>query len=96
MRLPDSEDRALGVSKGKIETEKEHSLMAKIVLLALALAALTGAPALAQSYDPSVGTGNIVPGSKGGMQSGGYSGQFYNHGPGSRAYGYQSGAYERQ
>jgi hypothetical protein len=33
----------------------------KVLVAAVAFAALVASPALAQSYDPDVGTGNIVP-----------------------------------
>ncbi len=33
----------------------------KKIMLALAFAAVVATPALAQSYDPNVGSGNIVP-----------------------------------
>ncbi|HEV2628203.1 MAG TPA: hypothetical protein VGV41_06130 [Pseudolabrys sp.] len=36
--------------------------MLKTLMIGAALAAMIGAPAMAQSYDPSVGSGNIVRG----------------------------------
>ena len=39
------------------------------------------APAFAQSYDPSVGSGNIVSGAKGGMANRRSSGPLYNFAP---------------
>ena len=53
-----------------------------IALTALSIFLAMSAAAFAQSYDPSVGSGNIVPGPKGGMQSGMSSPQpLYNYAP---------------
>lgn len=53
-----------------------------IVLSALAAFIAITAPAFAQSYDPSVGTGNVVPGPKGGVQSGASLARpLYNYAP---------------
>lgn len=62
--------------------------MKTLIPLALVLTALTAGtlPALAQSYDPGMGSGNIVPGPKGGFQSGTPVGQpLYNYAPLPRA-----------
>lgn len=61
--------------------------MKKLIPIALALGAIaaTVLPASAQSYDPSVGSGNIVSGAKGGLESGrsGMSSRrLYNYAPG--------------
>jgi hypothetical protein len=45
-------------------------------------------PAFAQSYNPSVGSGNVVPGRKGGMQSGTPGRPLYNYAPHYRAHRY--------
>ena len=45
-------------------------LMKLIAIAAFAASVVVSAPSFAQSYDPSAGSGNIVPGPKGGMQSG--------------------------
>ena len=50
----------------------------KLLLTALALSTLVAAPAVAQSYDPDLGSGNIAPGfsSRGGVprfRSGAYA-----------------------
>lgn len=65
--------------------------MKKLIPLALALAAVaaTCEPTFAQSYDPSAGTGNIVPGPKGGFQSGAGSAGLYNFAPMSGAHHYR-------
>jgi hypothetical protein len=56
--------------------------MKRLIPLALALAAIAAmsAPAFAQSYDPGIGSGNIVPGPQGGFQSG-TSPPLYNYAP---------------
>jgi hypothetical protein len=57
----------------------------KLIAFAAIAAVLTmSAPTFAQSYDPSVGTGNIVHGGKGGMETGRSAGPLYNYAPGSR------------
>jgi hypothetical protein len=48
---------------------------------AIAVFIVMNVPAFAQSYDPSAGSGNIVPGPKGGMQSGASSRPLYNYAP---------------
>jgi hypothetical protein len=68
--------------------------MKKLVLVTLALAALTAAPAAAQSYNPAVGSGNIVAGPKGGMETGAASRPLYDYAPMTR--NHHSGRFERQ
>jgi hypothetical protein len=60
--------------------ERNFSVKKLITCVALAAFVTVSAPAFAQSYDPSVGSGNIVPGSKGGMESG-TSRPLYNYAP---------------
>lgn len=48
-----------------------------IAIAAVAAFVAMSAPSIAQSYDPSAGTGNIAPGPKGGMQSGVYRRPLY-------------------
>jgi hypothetical protein len=69
-----------------------------IAALALALAAIAvmSAPTFAQSYNPGVGSGNIVPGPKGGFQSGGGSPQLYNYAPLSGTHHYRTGRARRR
>ena len=62
----------------------------KIILLGAGVAALLASSAMAQSYDPAVGSGNIVPDT-------GYDGPTVNepyYGP-SRAFARESRAYAR-
>lgn len=65
--------------------------MSKLTIVAAALAAFItmNAPAFAQSYDPSAGSGNIVTGPKGGMRSGASSRPLYNYAPLSGLYRYR-------
>lgn len=61
--------------------------MKKLISLAvIAVFVAMSAPAFAQSYDPSVGSGNIVSGRKGGMQSGTTGRHLYNYAPRHRAH----------
>jgi len=60
--------------------------MLKTLMIGAALAAMIGAPAMAQSYDPSVGSGNIVRG-HGHMYSGS---TVPGHRYGSDRYGYDT------
>jgi hypothetical protein len=57
-----------------------------ITLTVLAAFVTMSAPVFAQSYDPSAGTGNIVPGPKGGMQAGTSGPHLYNYAPHHRAH----------
>lgn len=56
--------------------------MIKLIAMTVVAAFIAmSAPAFAQSYDPSVGSGNIVPGPKGGMQSDASPRTLYNFAP---------------
>ncbi len=56
-----------------------------ITCAAVAVVVTMSVPAFAQSYDPSAGSGNIVPGPKGGMQAGaGMTRPLYNYAPSAR------------
>jgi hypothetical protein len=61
--------------------KKELAMKKLITLAAIAALVAISAPSFAQSYDPSVGSGNIVPGPKGGMQSGTSAPPLYNYAP---------------
>ena len=64
-----------------------EKMIAKIITMTavatfVAMGAVTmSTPTFAQSYDPSVGSGNIVPGPKGGMEPGTSSRPLYNFAP---------------
>ena len=62
-----------------------------IAIAAVAAFVAMSAPSFAQSYDPSAGTGNIVPGPKGGMQSGVSSRPLYNYAPLPRSHHFRAG-----
>jgi hypothetical protein len=62
-----------------------------IACAAVAAASLAlSAPTFAQSYDPSVGSGNIVAGPKGGMETG-RSSRLYDYAPMSKSRRYERG-----
>jgi hypothetical protein len=57
-------------------------LVKKLIAFAVVAAFVTmSAPTFAQSYDPSIGSGNIVSGPKGGMESGTSSRPLYDYAP---------------
>jgi hypothetical protein len=57
-----------------------------ITLTVLAAFVAMSAPAFAPSYDPSAGSGNIVPGPRGGMPAGTSGRPLYNFAPHYRAH----------
>ena len=76
--------------------------MLKNIMIGAAVSALMASSAMAQSYQPEWGSGNIVPGSSGGFVSSPYAEQFggpyagvYVGTPYSRAYAYERPAYRR-
>lgn len=73
------------------ELTEGNLLVNKLTIFAAAIAACIAmsAPAFAQSYDPSAGSGNIVPGPKGGMESGAPSRSLYNYAPSSGVHRYR-------
>ena len=74
-----------------LEMLKRNLPVNKLIALAAVAAFITiSAPTFAQSYDPSAGTGNILPGPKGGMQSGTSPRPLYNYAPLSGVHRYRA------
>jgi hypothetical protein len=73
------------------EEKEQRSLpVNKLIAFAAIAAFITmSAPTFAQSYDPSIGSGNIVAGPKGGMESGMSSRPLYDYAPSSGAHRYE-------
>jgi len=77
--------------------------MLKKITMGAVFAALVASSAMAQSYQPEWGSGNIVPGSGGGFVTSPYSGErfggpyagAYVGTPYNRAYAYERPAYRR-
>lgn len=55
-------------------------------IAAVAAFAAISTPSFAQSYDPSVGSGNIVSGLKGGLESGRSARPLYDYAPMARSH----------
>lgn len=71
-------------------------MVIKLITLAAVVAFVTvSTPSFAQSYDPSVGSGNIVTGRKGGMESGTSSRSLYDYAPMERSHYGRSWGYEQ-
>ena len=82
-------DRARACVEFEYRKERRNLLVIKVIAIA-AFAAMS-APSFAQSYDPSAGSGNIVPGPKGGMQSGASPRAHYNYSPLPRSHHFRTG-----